>query len=683
MNDRLIDINATVIQREKVNPFSVNNSPEEVIPTQQITKLRVSSDKSPSEQLVEALLSYPDRAIKILEANEELINLELVEQMELVAAQIKAKGSTDAANFLKNIATQIKKALAVYEFREANEDSIRAYHSLIEVLLTYPNQTSKILTTNKKLLDAGLFQVMEQMAIQMSGNGSEQAAVFLQDLANQLQEAGYPRLSPTQRQRNWKLWVGGAVILLSGLSILLINPFANKTPPVQESALNSAALPSDNILPVETVSLKAVDSYQVARNYTGTIAANRSSELGFERSGTLLSIEVDEGQTVATGTILATLDRSSLEVQKQQLLAERSQAQAQLNEMEAGSRPETIAASRAKLAQAQAQLNEMEAGSRSETIAASRATVTELEKQLELAQSKRDRRKGLYEQGAISREQYEEVDTEVNAQQARLDQAQSQLDELLAGTRPEQIDAQQAIVAEAQSQLDELLAGTRSEQIDAQQAAIAQIDARIANLNIDLDKSILKAPFAGTIGAINLNEGTAVSNSQGVIRLVENGDIDAHIGVPVAEVAQIKAGSIQSLKIGQKTYQAKVSSVLPEVDSATRTRTVVLKLKDSVASEISPGQTANLGLDRTVATSGYWLPNTALVSGVRGLWSCYVVGELVGSNNNYRVVRKDVEVLYTEGERVLVRGTLQKSDRVIVSGTNRLASGQLVSVISH
>jgi RND family efflux transporter MFP subunit len=675
MNKQLIDIEATKLNNETFNPFV-----EETIPTQQITQLRVSSEKSPLEQLIEALLTYPDRAIDILEANEELINSDLVEEMESVATQMKQKGSTDAANFLKNIATQIKKALAIYKFRETNQESIEAYHSLIEVLLTYPNQTSKILAANKKLLDAGLFQVIEHMAMQMSGNGSDKAAVFLQDLADRLQETGYHQLPAAQPQRNWKLWVGGAVILLSGLSILLINPFAAKTPPLSESSSNSVALPSDNALPVKTISLEAVDSYQVSRNYTGTIAANRSSELGFERSGKLLSINVDEGQKVEQDTILAVLETGSLEVEKQQLLAERSQAEAQLREMQAGSRSETIAASRAKLTQAQAQLDQMKAGSRSETIAASRATVTELEKQLELAQSKRDRRKGLYEQGAISREQYEEVDTEVNAQQARLNQAQSQLDELLAGTRSEEIDAQQARVAEAQSQLDELLAGTRPEQIDAQQAAIAQIDARIANLDIDLNKSTLKAPFTGTIGAINLNEGTAVSSGQGVIRLVENGDIEAHIGVPVAEVAQIQTGSTQSLKIGQKTYQAKVSSVLPELDAATRTRTVVLKLEDSVASEISPGQTANLALDRTVATSGYWLPNTALVSGVRGLWSCHVIGEPV-NNHTYRVARKDVEVLYTEGERVLVRGTLQKSDRVIVSGTNRLAPGQLISVI--
>lgn len=43
--------------------------------------------------------------------------------------------------------------------------------------------------------------------------------------------------------------------------------------------------------------------------------------MGFERNGKLLSINVDEGQKVTTGTILASLDRSSLEVQKQQLLA--------------------------------------------------------------------------------------------------------------------------------------------------------------------------------------------------------------------------------------------------------------------------------------------------------------------------------------------------------------------------
>ena len=588
--------------------------------------------------MIQTLLTFPDRAIDILEANEELINSELVEEMELASALfVRNAGSTDAANFLKNLTNKIKKALAINEFREVNHESLVAYHNLMETLLTSPNETAKILATNQKLVDAGLFpmmeqvtQQMEQVTQQMPTNGSEGAADILQNLTAQLEETidreNRPQLPTAKEKSKWRLWVGGAVILLSGLSISLLGNGGFFSP--QTKSLSSLEVSGGKIQPVEIVTLKPVDSYQVSRKYTGTIAANRSSELGFERNGKLLSMDVDEGQKVEKGKILATLERNSLEKQLQELLAERSQAQAQLREMQAGSRPETIAATR--------------------------ATVTELEQQLELARSKRDRRKGLHEQGAISREQYEEVATEVNAQQARLNQAQSQLDELLAGTR--------------------------SEVIEAQQATIAQIDARIANRQIDLNQSTLKAPFTGIIAAVNLHEGTAVSASQTVLRLVENDDIEAQIGVPTSLVEQIQLGSTQSLKIGNKTYTAKVASILPEVDDSTRTRTLILKLAQEAAAKVSPGQTANLTLNQTIATSGYWLPNTALVSSVRGLWSCYVIGEPVAENNSYRVERKDLEVLYTEGERVLVRGTLQKGDRVIVNGTNRITSGQLVSL---
>ena len=40
--------------------------------------------------------------------------------------------------------------------------------------------------------------------------------------------------------------------------------------------------------------------------------------------------------------------------------------------------------------------------------------------------------------------------------------------------------------------------------------------------------------------------------------------------------------------------------------------------------------------------------------------------------------RRDVEVLYTNGDRVLVRGTLNPGNQVIVDGTHRFVSGQLV-----
>ena len=68
--------------------------------------------------------------------------------------------------------------------------------------------------------------------------------------------------------------------------------------------------------------------------------------------------------------------------------------------------------------------------------------------------------------------------------------------------------------------------------------------------------------------------------------------------------------------------------------------------------------------------------------GVRGLWSCYVLGKSENvvnePNKAFRVERRELEVLQTESERVFVRGTLQNSDRVIVNGNQRLVTGQLV-----
>ena len=70
---------------------------------------------------------------------------------------------------------------------------------------------------------------------------------------------------------------------------------------------------------------------------------------------------------------------------------------------------------------------------------------------------------------------------------------------------------------------------------------------------------------------------------------------------------------------------------------------------------------------------------TALVKGDRGLWSCYAVIENKDNPNSYQVERRLIEVLETNGKRVLVRGTIKEGDAIVIEGTQRLVPGQLVS----
>ncbi len=90
-------------------------------------------------------------------------------------------------------------------------------------------------------------------------------------------------------------------------------------------------------------------------------------------------------------------------------------------------------------------------------------------------------------------------------------------------------------------------------------------------------------------------------------------------------------------------------------------------------------QIARLAVTQTNNADGYWLPINALVKGDRGLWSCHAL--VKSSDGNNKAERRYVEILKTQGDRVLVRGTLQTGDEIITGGTHRSVPGQLVKKI--
>jgi multidrug efflux pump subunit AcrA (membrane-fusion protein) len=384
-------------------------------------------------------------------------------------------------------------------------------------------------------------------------------------------------------------------------------------------------VPAAIALPVAVTALTAVDAYTVEREYVGEIAARRRSALGFEQGGTVVALLVEEGDRVAAGQPLARLDTRALETQRQQLLAQRDEAIATLNELQNGPRQQAIAAAQ--------------------------AAVADLEQQLALSQVQRDRRVDLYERGAISLEELDQQTFGAGALENRRAQAQSQLDELLAGTRPEQIAAQAA--------------------------RVRQLEAALGAIEVDLAKAAIVAPFAGRISDRLVDEGMVVSGGQPVVQLTEGGAAEARIGVPAAVAADLSLGSGQTVEVGGQTFSGTLTALLPELDSGSRTVTAVLTL-DSAA-ELTLGQTARLVLSNTQPTSGFWLPATALVQGEQGLWSVYVAAA-AEDEAEATVARQPVEIVHTEGDRVLVQGLVEAGDRVITSGTHRVVPGQAVSI---
>ncbi len=161
---------------------------------------------------------------------------------------------------------------------------------------------------------------------------------------------------------------------------------------------------------VRTAAVRVLPSYPVERTFLGRVEPRRESVLGFELPGVVASVAVEEGDVVAAGQTLATLDVAKLTARQAEWAARLAAAGALLAELEAGPRTEAIAAAAADAARLQALAEQAELTSR--------------------------RTAGMRERGAVTARETDDARLSADAAKAGLAAALAGLRELRAGTRP-------------------------------------------------------------------------------------------------------------------------------------------------------------------------------------------------------------------------------------------------------
>jgi len=210
--------------------------------------------------------------------------------------------------------------------------------------------------------------------------------------------------------------------------------------------------------------------------------------------------------------------------------------------------------------------------------------------------------------------------------------------------------------------------------VDELQAAIDKVSAQIDSIEIDLEKSVLKAPFAGTVTARHVDEGAVVQAGAPVLDLAETARIHARVGVTADAAQQLETRQRYPLAVGERRVRGTLVSKRPDIQTGTRTVTALFTINDPGA---PLGEVIELVRDRTIEQPGAWLPLTALVEDRRGLWSVYRVRP---NGEAHAVDRRSVEILHSREGRAFVRGMFDDGEEIIKDGTNRVVPGQRVIV---
>ncbi|NRB00607.1 MAG: HlyD family efflux transporter periplasmic adaptor subunit [Rhodobacteraceae bacterium] len=167
--------------------------------------------------------------------------------------------------------------------------------------------------------------------------------------------------------------------------------------------------------------------------------------------------------------------------------------------------------------------------------------------------------------------------------------------------------------------------------------------------------------------------GQRLGGGQAVVQLLENDSIRVRLGVPTTLADALTVGDTVTVESGANAYTADVFQISPNVDPATRTRDVVLRLQDGA--RVAYGAVVDVVIAQQVEQSGTWVPLSALGSGPNGSWRVFVppqAGEVAP------VGVEAVEVLHTRDTEAFVRGALPEGGEVVASGLHRLVPGQIV-----
>jgi HlyD family secretion protein len=288
----------------------------------------------------------------------------------------------------------------------------------------------------------------------------------------------------------------------------------------------------------------------------GIVVPMEYTDLSFQVGGRAVAIEVEEGETVTAGQLLAQLDDSIYQVGVEEAEAGLSQAQANLNnvlapptpaqvdqaqavldgaeaalaQIVAGPTEQDVAIARAQVAQAQAQLNKVLAGTRDEDLQAASAQMLQAEADVRIAQANYD--KNVYGDPKVAepygialekatlaydavKAQYDKLVNGATSQdiavaRSGVQVAEASLAKLLAGATPDQIAQAMANVANARAGLARLRAGATDEQIAVAQAAVGMAQKQVKLAQAQLAQTRLVAPFGGTVGDREVDVGQTV-----------------------------------------------------------------------------------------------------------------------------------------------------------------------------
>ena len=259
---------------------------------------------------------------------------------------------------------------------------------------------------------------------------------------------------------------------------------------------------------------------------------------------------------------------------------------------------------------------------------------------------------------------------------AKLDLARAALDSARATLklaeqrlrRGRQLIAQDLISKEAFDQVE-------SEQLAAA-AAVREQDAAVTLAARELEDYTITAPFAGTVGARLIDVGNYVQKGDSLVVLMKTDPIDVEFKIPDQNVGRVKVGT--AVRIAppavNKAVDGTIRFVNPRVDPSTRMLDLTATTPNADGL-LRDGQFVQVTLVLEVRENRPVIAEEAVIT-IGGKLSVYVIEDGIAR-------QRAVELGVRMSPRIEIASGIAPGEVVVVGGQHRLSDGARVTVAAE
>jgi RND family efflux transporter MFP subunit len=336
-------------------------------------------------------------------------------------------------------------------------------------------------------------------------------------------------------------------------------------------------------------------------------------------------------------------------------------AQKALDDLLAGTSPDTLAAAEADVVKASTKLDELKAGPTASDVAGAQSQVDKAQAKLdglkvgptsdEVASAEADVVKA---QTTLNELQAGPTADKVAAAQSQVDKATNALNDLKAGPTRADVAEAESQVAQKQADLQKLQEPASTSDVALAEEAVVTAQKDVDDGKADLDSTVLRAPFSGTVGTVSAEVNSQVTVGSEALSIYDPNGMHVDLEVSESDIEKVKVGQQANLTFDAIPNQVVTGTVTSVSTVATSGQDVVTY---KVGVQFKPGTLpARVGMNSTA---------TLIVESKQG------------------VIQVPTRAITTQGPLKTVKVLYgQEETPVTVSVTTGATNGQMTEIVS-